>query len=103
MWHVHEPTHPMLYLRAANHRRGFKSVVCETHFFTVIIIFALNLLSFYFPICIFLLTRTLEKLICTQTQFPASSDHSYKLNHKQRFIINIHFLSFKNTKINLRK
>jgi hypothetical protein len=27
---VLEPTHPILYLRAANHRRGFKSVVCET-------------------------------------------------------------------------
>jgi hypothetical protein len=28
---VSEPTHRIPYLRAANHRRGFKSVVCETH------------------------------------------------------------------------
>ena len=33
---VSQPTHPIIYLRAANHRRGFKSVVCETHLGNVI-------------------------------------------------------------------
>ena len=32
---VSQPTHPILYLRAANHRRGFKRVVCETYLVNV--------------------------------------------------------------------
>jgi hypothetical protein len=38
MWQVYEPTRPLLYLRTASHRRGFKSVVCETHFLPLLYI-----------------------------------------------------------------